>query len=64
MEELLSPRELADYLGVPPRTIDDWRYRGLGPPSLRVGKHVRYRSADVERWLAGRAAAQPRAVTR
>lgn len=31
------------------------RYRGVGPAGLRVGRHVRYRRADVDCWLAGRA---------
>jgi hypothetical protein len=33
------------------RTLDQWAYRGVGPPYVRVGKHRRYRPADVEHWL-------------
>jgi hypothetical protein len=28
---------------------------GDGPPSLRIGKHLRYRPADVEEWLEAKA---------
>jgi len=48
---LLSPYEVAVYLGVPLATVYGWRSRREGPLGIRVGKHVRYRVADVERWL-------------
>lgn len=48
---MLSPRQLADYLGVPVKTLYDWRWKGEGPPGYRVGRHVRYRVEDVEAWL-------------
>jgi hypothetical protein len=38
---------------VPPRTVYNWRTRGLGPRGIRVGRHVRYRLADVDAWLDG-----------
>ncbi|MES1171178.1 MAG: helix-turn-helix domain-containing protein [Actinomycetota bacterium] len=49
--QLLSPGELANYLAVPLATIYRWRSHGDGPIGIRVGRHVRYRAADVERWL-------------
>jgi excisionase family DNA binding protein len=48
---LLSPIELAEYLGVPLATVYRWRSQRDGPAGIRVGRHVRYRSVDVERWL-------------
>lgn len=42
---------VAEYLGVPPATLYQWRYRGIGPRASKVGRHLRYRWADVERWL-------------
>lgn len=50
-ERLLSPQEVADWLGVPRGTIYQWRTRGDGPRGYRVGKHVRYRLSDVQSWL-------------
>ena len=50
-ERLLSPEEVAAFLGVPVKTLYQWRYKGGGPRGLRVGRHLRYRPADVERWL-------------
>ncbi len=51
LDRLLSPAELADYLGVPIATIYAWRHRRQGPPGFRAGRHLRYRLADVQRWI-------------
>lgn len=48
---LLSPQQLADYLGVPLATVYRWRHESTGPRGIKVGKHVRYRRRDVEAWL-------------
>jgi excisionase family DNA binding protein len=50
-EQLMGPAEVAEFLGIPVATLYAWRYRQTGPPSLRVGRHLRYRRADVIRWL-------------
>jgi excisionase family DNA binding protein len=50
-QEWQSPRELAERLGVPLRTVYAWRYRGEGPIGTKIGRHVRYRDRDVESWL-------------
>jgi excisionase family DNA binding protein len=50
-ERLMSPVEVARFLGVPLRTLYRWRSRGDGPRGYRLGRHVRYRVDDVERWL-------------
>jgi hypothetical protein len=47
----------ATYLGKPPRTLEQWRYRGEGPPYVKLsagrgGGSVRYRKLDVDTWLA------------
>ena len=57
---LWTPRELADYTGIPIRTLADWRtrrarIRGLGLPFVALSPHnVRYRDEDVEAFIAGR----------
>lgn len=47
---LWSPAEVAEYLGVPVNTLYQWRTRNYGPPGRRVGRHLRYRAADVVAW--------------
>ena len=59
-ERLLSPADLAAYLGIPLGTVYSWRWRGGGPPGFKIGRHVRYRRADVERWLEERQEAETR----
>jgi excisionase family DNA binding protein len=52
---LLTPDDAAAYLGaLPVRTLERWRYAGTGPAFVRVGKHVRYRLADLDAWIAER----------
>lgn len=53
-DRLLTTRQLAEYLAVPVATLYTWRHEGAGPPGFRVGKHVRYRSSDIEQWIAER----------
>lgn len=55
-EKLLTVEDLAEYLHVPVATIYAWRYRRQGPPGFRVGRHLRYRRADIEEWITGRIA--------
>lgn len=51
--QFLTPQDLAELLQVPLTTIYGWRYKGAGPRGMKVGRHVRYRRADVETWLDG-----------
>lgn len=51
LEPLLTAQELAALLNVPVATIYTWRYLGTGPPGFRVGRHLRYRQSDLERWI-------------
>jgi excisionase family DNA binding protein len=44
----LTPEELSERLGIPVETLKRWRRTGDGPKFMRVGRHVRYRLADVE----------------
>jgi excisionase family DNA binding protein len=50
-EPLMTPHDVAEYLGVPEKTLYVWRWKGVGPPARKVGKHLRWKRADVERWL-------------
>ncbi|MEV8396187.1 helix-turn-helix domain-containing protein [Streptomyces sp. NPDC057596] len=51
---MYTPETLAEYLGVPVKTVYRWNYTGTGPVFSRVGRHVRYRPADVDAWLKAR----------
>jgi excisionase family DNA binding protein len=60
-EPLRTAPEVAAYLGVPIDTLYAWRYRQKGPRGVRVGRHLRYRQEDVDRWLEQRTAGTPAA---
>ena len=48
---LIGIEELAEYLDLPVKTLYKWRQEGVGPASVRVGRHVRYFVSDVQDWL-------------
>ncbi|GHK02572.1 hypothetical protein SY2F82_43690 [Streptomyces sp. Y2F8-2] len=48
---LATPAEVAAYLGVPVKTLYQWKYRGIGPNVHKVGRHLRYRWHDVDAWV-------------
>ncbi len=53
MRKLAKPLEVAEFLQKPVRTLEQWRYRGVGPRYVKVGgRDVRYRWEDVEAWLS------------
>jgi hypothetical protein len=58
--ELLDMDDLSALLRIPIGTLRNWRVSGDGPPGFRVGKHVRYRRADVEAWIEELARAEAR----
>jgi hypothetical protein len=41
-DELLFIEEAAAFLRASVATMRDWRHKGIGPPSFKVGRHVRY----------------------
>ena len=50
----LNELEVAELLGLSPRTLQNWRLNGEGPPFGKFGRSVRYSVATVEAWAAGR----------
>lgn len=53
--ELFDTQATAAVLGMSPGTLVNWRASGEGPPFVRLGaRRVRYRRADLERWLRER----------
>lgn len=50
-DRLLEPEDVAAMLRIPKSTLYAWRYRGEGPPSLRIGKHLRYKRDAILEWV-------------
>ena len=51
VDSLWTVEETALYLRVPVATLYQWRYLGTGPKAGRVGRYLRYDSADVIAWF-------------
>jgi len=50
-KKLLSNREAAEFLGLSEDTLPRWRWSGIGPVYLKVGRTVKYRLSDLETFL-------------
>lgn len=48
---IVTPDQLAAWLGVDPKTLETWRYGGGGPPWFKVGRTIRYRVRAVAEWI-------------
>jgi len=55
---LLDTVEAADYMHLSPRTLEDYRIKGGGPPFIRTGvgrrARVLYDLKDLNAWLLAR----------
>lgn len=47
-----SPDELADNLGISPRTLAAWRKARTGPAYIKGGGRIYYTSEAVTAWLS------------
>ena len=57
--DLLTAIEAAEFIGVQVQTLAVWRTTGrYSLPFVRVGRLIKYRRSDLEKWLADRTATQ------
>jgi hypothetical protein len=49
--DLLDRETTAAVLRVEPRTLDDWRQKRAGPPSVKIGGRIFYRRSSILRWI-------------
>lgn len=54
---LYSPDEAAELIGLAAKTVARWSYGAQPapagfPPPVRVGRLLRYRHVDIEKWVA------------
>lgn len=50
-DNLLTPKQLAKYLGIATYTLSQYRIQGCGPKYLKLGRVIRYRPSDVQEWI-------------
>jgi predicted DNA-binding transcriptional regulator AlpA len=51
-DRLVTRREAAGLLGLKPQTLARWAMTGQHLPTVKLGRSVRYRLADVQRIIA------------
>jgi len=52
MNALLTETQVSEQLQVSLACLRRWRLQGEGPQYLKVGPLVRYRTEDIEGWIA------------
>lgn len=50
----LREAAVAEILGVSPKTLRKWRYRGFGPRASRLGAAIRYDREELDAWIQSR----------
>jgi len=50
-QRLWTVEDVAEYLGIPVKTLYRWRTTGYGPAARRVGKYLRYKPEEVVAWF-------------
>ena len=52
---LLTQAQAARFLHIRPGSLANWRWRGEGPPFVRLSRRaIRYRRSDLDAWIRTR----------
>lgn len=51
---IMSVKQAAEYLGLAVSTLNKWRCHGGGPVFVKMGRAVRYRIADLDKFIVER----------
>ncbi|QIS09282.1 helix-turn-helix transcriptional regulator [Nocardia arthritidis] len=49
-DRLWTVEEVSYFLGVPVKTLYQWKWLGEGPPVRKMGRHLRYNPVKVRAW--------------
>ena len=61
IKDLIPEADYAAARGVSIRTVQRERAQRVGPPFIKLGRHIFYRPQAIEQWLLAQEQAQPRA---
>ena len=50
---LMTRKQVAEHLGVSPRTLEKFAVIGGGPVYIKIGKKVMYHQDDILNWIGG-----------
>ena len=51
MEQLYTPAQVSETLGVSVKTLEKWRWERRNLPYVKLGTAVRYKESDLTAWL-------------
>ena len=51
LDHFLTTKEVANYLRLQKNTLEIWRLQGRGPAFVRLGRAIRYRLGDIEKFV-------------
>ena len=51
MIRYLNTTSAAEYLGLAPGTLENWRYKNEGPRFVHLGRSVRYDIKALDTWV-------------
>ena len=54
LEQLYNEKETAKLLSMSVKTLQRYRYTGGGPIYIKLGKSVRYKESDIEKYVSER----------
>jgi predicted DNA-binding transcriptional regulator AlpA len=52
-DKLMNQKEVKEITGLADSTLEQWRLKGKGPKFIKLGRLVRYRTSDVQNYIAG-----------
>jgi hypothetical protein len=58
-----SEKSLAKRWDISYRTLQKWRWQGIGPPYIKIGGHVRYFLENIKNFEEERMCLQKKAAT-
>lgn len=50
-DRLLTQSQVAEWTGMSSAWFEQSRFKGTGIPYIKIGRSVRYRTSDVQRWI-------------
>ncbi len=48
---VMDEKQVAKLLSVSPKTLRNWRYLGRGPAFIKLGRTVRYKISDLDKYI-------------
>ena len=54
LDQLYNEKETAKLLSLSVKTLQRYRYTGGGPIYIKLGKSVRYKESDIEKYVSER----------